>query len=195
MHINRACIQLFLLFLDQPKNKMMNLKTLVTHTAQYNEWVVNKYLNWLSTKPDEQLQKKVISSFPTILATLHHIWQTQEYWWGHIAENDDFDFEKNAAQTGKEEIFSGLKSNSEKLTKYVESLSEEDLVKNVNIESPWFQCNFSKYEYIQHIIMHGTYHRGQIVTMGRNAGITDAPMTDYNLWNIYKDDNQQESHE
>lgn len=143
----------------------MSLKTLVTHSVQYNEWVVSKYVNWLSSKSDEQLNKEVISSFPTILATLHHIWQTQEYWWGHIAENDDFDFEKNSAQTGKEEIFSGLKNNSEKLTKYVESLSEADLLKNVKIESPWFQCNFSKYEYIQHIIMHGIYHRGQVVTM------------------------------
>lgn len=165
----------------------MNLKKLITHTVQYNNWVVNKYLDWLSTKSDEQLNKEVISSFPTILATLHHIWQTQEYWWSHIAENNDFNFTETSAKTTKNEIFLGIKNNSEKLVKYVESLSEEDLAKNVKIESQWFQCDFSKYEYIQHIVMHGTYHRGQIVTMGRNVGITDAPMTDYNFWNIYKD--------
>lgn len=165
----------------------MNLKNLITHTVQYNNWVVNKYIGWLSAKSDEQLNQEVISSFPTILKTLHHIWQTQEYWWSHIAENDEFDFKKISSKTTKDEIFSGIKSNSEKLMKYVEGLSEEDLAKNVKIESPWFQCDFSKYEYIQHIIMHGIYHRGQIVTMGRNVGITDAPMTDYNFWNIYKD--------
>jgi uncharacterized damage-inducible protein DinB len=165
----------------------MNLKTLITHSAQYNNWVGNKYIDWLSEKSDEQLNQEVISSFPTILTTLHHIWQTQQYWWSHIAENGDFDFGEISAAASKEEIFAGLKNNSQKLVDYIESLSEEELAKNVKIESPWFQCDFSKYEYIQHAIMHGTYHRGQIVTMGRNVGITDAPMTDYNFWNVYKD--------
>ncbi len=165
----------------------MSLKTLITHSVQYNNWVVNKYIDWLSTKSDEQLNQEVISSFPTILTTLHHIWQTQEYWWAYIAENSDFDFAKISAAVTKDEIFNGIKTNSQKLMDYVQSLSEEDLAKNVKIESPWFQCDFSKFEYIQHAIIHGTYHRGQIVTMGRNVGITDAPMTDYNFWNVYKD--------
>ncbi|PKF74539.1 DinB family protein [Chryseobacterium sp. PMSZPI] len=165
----------------------MGLKTLVDKSVQYNNWVVNKYIDWLSTKSDEQLNQETISSFPTILKTLHHIWETQEYWWSYIAENNEFDFEKIATVTSKEDIFNAIKNNSQKLADYVESLSEEDLSKNIKIESQWFQCDFSKYEYIQHVILHGTYHRGQIVTMGRNVGITDAPMTDFNFWNIYKD--------
>ncbi|MGE8376906.1 MAG: DinB family protein, partial [Sphingobacterium sp.] len=56
----------------------MSLKTLITKSVQYNNWVVNKYVDWLSTKPDEQLNQEVPSSFPTILKTLNHIWQTQE---------------------------------------------------------------------------------------------------------------------
>ncbi|AZA80761.1 damage-inducible protein DinB [Chryseobacterium lactis] len=167
----------------------MSLKTLTTKSVQYNNWVVNKYIDWLSTKSDEQLNQEVISSFPTILKTLHHIWQTQEYWWSHIAENNEFDFEKTTALHTKEDIFNAIKNNSQRLVDYVENLSEDDLSKNVKIDSQWFQCDFSKYEYIQHAILHSTYHRGQIVTMGRNVGITDAPMTDFNFWNIYKDQN------
>lgn len=165
----------------------MSLKTLITHSVQYNNWVVGKYIDWLSEKSDEQLNQEVISSFPTILLTLHHIWQTQEYWWSYIA-GTDFNFAEISGAVSKEEIFAGIKNNSQKLVDYVETLSEEDLIENVKIDSPWFQCDFSKYEYIQHAIIHGTYHRGQIVTMGRNVGITDAPMTDYNFWNIYKDE-------
>ncbi|MBE4947274.1 DinB family protein [Chryseobacterium culicis] len=164
----------------------MSLKALVSKTVQYNNWVVNKYIDWLSTKSDEQLNQETISSFPTILKTLHHIWQTQEYWWSYIAEKNDFDVTKTAETNSKEDVFNAIRTNSQMLADYVESLSEEDLLKNVKIESQWFQCDFSKYEYIQHAILHGTYHRGQIVTMGRNIGITDAPMTDFNFWNIYK---------
>ena len=165
----------------------MSLKALATKSVQYNNWVVHKYIDWLATKSDEQLNQEVISSFPTILKTLHHIWQTQEFWWSHISESNDFDFEKTSSITDKEGIFNAIKNNSQKLADYVETLSEEDLSKNIKIDNQWFQCDFSRYEYIQHIILHGTYHRGQIVTMGRNAGITDAPMTDFNFWNIYKD--------
>lgn len=165
----------------------MSLKALATKSVQYNNWVVHKYIDWLATKSDEQLNQEVISSFPTILKTLHHIWQTQEFWWSQISESNDFDFEKTSSITDKEGIFNAIKNNSQKLADYVETLSEEDLSKNIKIDNQWFQCDFSRYEYIQHIILHGTYHRGQIVTMGRNAGITDAPMTDFNFWNIYKD--------
>lgn len=163
----------------------MSLKILITKSVQYNNWVVNKYLDWLTTKSEEQLNQEVPSSFPTILKTLHHIWQTQEYWWSHISENNDFDFEKIFNNT--DDIFNAIRDSSQKLVDYVTALSEQDLEKNIKVESPWFQCDFSKYEYIQHLIIHGTYHRGQIVTIGRNIGITDAPMTDYNFWNIYKD--------
>ncbi|MGH1519822.1 DinB family protein [Chryseobacterium sp. JK1] len=165
----------------------MSLKALATKSVQYNNWVVHKYIDWLATKSDEQLNREVISSFPTILKTLHHIWQSQEFWWSYISESHDFDFEKTSSITDKEGVFNAIKNNSQKLADYVETLSEEDLIKNIKIETQWFQCDFSRYEYIQHIILHGTYHRGQIVTMGRNAGITDAPMTDFNFWNIYKD--------
>ncbi|MGJ1228100.1 DinB family protein [Sphingobacterium siyangense] len=163
----------------------MSLKTLITKSVEYNNWVVNKYINWLADKSDDQLNQEVPSSFPTILKTLNHILQTQEYWWSHIAESNDFDFEKK--RTTKEEIFEALRRNSVQLVDYVHKLSELDLEKNIKVESPWFQCDFTKYEYIQQLILHGTYHRGQIVTMGRAIGITDAPMTDFNYWNIYKD--------
>ncbi|GEM_PF-3307891 len=37
------------------------------------------------------------------LKTLDYIWQTQEYWWSHISEHNDFDFEKTLV---KKRIFS-----------------------------------------------------------------------------------------
>ena len=32
---------------------------------------------------------------------------------------------------------------------------------------------------ILHVMNHGTYHRGQLVTMGRELGISDPPKTDF----------------
>jgi uncharacterized damage-inducible protein DinB len=68
----------------------------------------------------------------------------------------------------------------------INSFSEEDLVKEVKITNPWFECELPISEYLIQVINHGTYHRGQIVTMGRNIGITDASNTDYNFYNVVK---------
>lgn len=42
-----------------------------------------------------------------------------------------------------------------------------------------------RFEFILQIVNHSTYHRGQIITIGRNVGLIDAPMTDFNVYNFY----------
>jgi uncharacterized damage-inducible protein DinB len=36
-----------------------------------------------------------------------------------------------------------------------------------------------RFEMIQQVTMHSVYHRGQIITIGRQLGFTDAQNTDY----------------
>ncbi|MBC7826979.1 MAG: damage-inducible protein DinB, partial [Chitinophagaceae bacterium] len=66
----------------------------------------------------------------------------------------------------------------------IRSFTEIELVEKIKVVSPWFEANLSRCEYLQHLVSHGTYHRGQIVTIGRNVGMTDAPMTDYIFFTI-----------
>jgi len=164
----------------------MSLKQLVTSNVDFNEWANQLYLEWLSTKSDEALFQEIPSSCSSIIKTLKHIWEAQEFWYGIIAETDDFVKVRETDDLNKDRIFEGLRKNSKNLTEYVRKLSEIDLSKTVKIENAWLQCDFPKYEYIQHLVIHTTYHRGQIVTIGHNVGITDAPMADFNFWNIVK---------
>ncbi len=162
----------------------MSIKKLMTDTANYNHWVTEQYVAWLSKKSDLQLNQTVESSFPTILLTLDHIWMTQSYWVSKIMEDNSFVFNPDRSSVTKEEIFSGYLHSSKKLMDYINGISEAELIKTVNIEEQWFSCNFEKYTYLQHLVNHGLYHRGQIVTMGRVIRITDAPMTDYNFYKV-----------
>ncbi|MDG3581391.1 DinB family protein [Galbibacter pacificus] len=165
----------------------MNLKKVITDSVTYTNWVHQKYMEWLSKKPEELLNKEVPSSYNSIIKTLNHILSTQEYWWSIINESSEFVPRQNNAYLNKKEIFYALDKNSKKVQAYIASLSEKELQRKVRIKTEWFSCSFSKYDYIQHLVIHSTYHRGQIVTIGRNIGITDAPMTDSNFWNIYKE--------
>ncbi|PXY44873.1 DinB family protein [Flavobacterium hydrophilum] len=163
----------------------MSLKRIMSNYADYNLWVNQQFVNWLSSKSDELLYAEVPSSFSTIIKTLDHIWSTEEYWFYVISEAD-LSEKKPESELSKEEIFEGLLNSSVKLKHLINSLSEEDLIKEVKIVNPWFECELPISDYLLQVINHGTYHRGQIVTMGRNLGITDASNTDYNFYNVVK---------
>ncbi len=162
----------------------MSILKLMRNVADYNNWVTQQYINWLAVQSDEALHTELPSSFPSILLTLDHIWQTQEYWVDIITESKTFVFNPDRSGITKEAIFEGYAASSKRLAAYVAGLTEAGVEKTVKIEQEYFSCNYEKYEYIHHIINHGFYHRGQIVTMGRVVGVNDAPMTDYNFYKI-----------
>jgi uncharacterized damage-inducible protein DinB len=74
----------------------MSLKKLMTNYADYNLWVNQQFVNWLSTKSDELLHMELPSSYSSIIKTLNHIWATEEYWFSIIAETPEFDKRDNA---------------------------------------------------------------------------------------------------
>ena len=162
----------------------MSLQKLMRNYADYHVWVTRQYIDWLSAKPQELLHKEIPSSFPSIIKTLNHIWATDEYWYSIIAETSDYAKRYYVEKLETGEVLKGVLNRAELLSQLIKSYSEEELEKRVKIVNQWFECELPKYEYIQHVINHGTYHRGQIVTIGRNIGITDAPMTDYNFYNV-----------
>ncbi|NQD69781.1 DUF1572 family protein [Sphingobacterium shayense] len=165
----------------------MYLKQIILNSLEYNLWVNEQYYKWLSDKSDILLTTHVESSFSSILHTLHHILQTQEYWWSVIKEQQDIAVEREVTDLDRGQIFDSLIGSSRLLVSYFKELDQEELLKTVEIKNEWFTCNFSKFEYVQQLTYHAAYHRGQVVTIGRALGVVDAPLTDYNFWNLYKD--------
>lgn len=153
----------------------------MSNYAAYNAWAHTTLVNWLRTKAPELMDTEVPSSFNTIRKTLVHIWQTQEYWFS-VVSNTAYAPEEFTGTL--EELLDGIVAHSDKVAQYVKEMREEDLQDKALVTNPWFECNFNKFEYLIQFVNHGSYHRGQIITIGRNLGFTDAPMTDYNYFNI-----------
>lgn len=156
---------------------------LIKNYAGYNLWANATLVNWLRTKPVAILEQQVPSSFPSIKATIIHIWNTQRYWLSILKGSEYEGFEDISASL--ETVFTGLVDQSDELADYIDSMNDDKIEENTLVVSPWFQCDLQNFEYIMQVMNHGTYHRGQIVTIGRNLGFTDAPMTDYNFYNIH----------
>lgn len=150
--------------------------------ADYNFWANATLVKWLRTKSPELLEQEVASSFPSIKLTLLHIWQTQQYWLAMIKREEpaSLDFEGSV-----QDVLEGLVDHSEEMAEYIRTMNDERMEECTLIVSPWFQCDFQNFEYIIQVFNHSTYHRGQVTSIGRQLGFTDAPMTDYNYYNIY----------
>lgn len=161
----------------------MNLKELATQHAAFNLWANEQFVTWLSKKSEEQLHKEVPSSYSSILKTLNHIWGMEEYWYSVIFQNPDFIHRYGVEDLHVNEIFQGLLRRSKAWTDDT-LFSEKELSEKIKVVTPWFEADQTRYQYIQHLFNHSTYHRGQIVTIARNLGITDAPMTDFLFYNI-----------
>ena len=161
----------------------LDLTGLIKNYANYNLWAYKQLVDWLKTKPSSAMNKEVPSSFPSLQLTLLHIWKIQRFWLATLTQTHESlsyaDFEGTL-----DELFEGFISQSSEFSEYVNSLDEVALTENSYLKTPWFEANLPRFEYVQHCMNHSTYHRGQLITIGRNVGLTDAPMTDYNFYNI-----------
>lgn len=156
--------------------------SLMRNYAEYNLWANSTLVNWLKSKNTDLLDQFVASSFPSIKATIVHIWQTERYWLSVLQHRDADTYSEFNGTVN--EALDGLLQQSEELASFVNTLSEKEIEETTEIINPWFQSDFQNLEYIMHACNHSTYHRGQLITMGRNLGLTDAPMTDYNFYNV-----------
>jgi len=167
----------------------MSLKTTITNSVDYNVWVTEQLVAWLQNYPEELLLKECPSSFSSIAKTIKHISDTQLYWSSMIRGTTTPTFDYIETEINLKTEMSNLINEAKFLATYVkennDAMSETHL-----IESEWFSSNFQKFEYLQHLIIHTTYHRGQVVTIGHNVGVTKAPMMDYNFWNVVRQQNQ-----
>jgi len=155
---------------------------LMKNYANYNCWANTTLVNWLKSKPVAALEQEVPSSFPGIKLTLQHMWQTERYWLSILRKDTPETYEPFNGSVY--DVFDALLKTSNELAAWVNAMTEAGIQDKTLIVSPWFQSDFKNFEYIMHFANHSTYHRGQVVTIGRNLGFTDAPMTDYNFYNI-----------
>ena len=162
----------------------MSLKNLISNYAAFNEWANTEIVAWLKSLDKELLYKKTASSYPSIDYTLQHILRGQKFWYLFITGQNTSDFDWSVYEGEVERIMEDLLTSSAAMKQTYSAFSEQELLEVLNLEVPWAKNSRSRYDYIVHIINHGSFHRGQIVTMARSIGITDGIVnTDYNIFN------------
>ena len=156
------------------------MKELLQRYASFNVWANQKLLERISRLTDEQIRQEITSSFPGIFKTVLHLWDAESIWWQRLKLSEQIDVPSAN--------FSGNYGELEK-SLLKQSLQWEEWVNNANdnqLQHVFAYQNSKKEQFKQpvnevllHLFNHGTYHRGQLVTMLRQLGADDIPHTDF----------------
>lgn len=156
------------------------MKQIFLQYAAYNLWA-NKILSNKSAQlPNDILYKDMDSSFGSIYSTFVHIMDVESVWWQRLK------LQEHVLWPGKD-LKENFKDVSVKLLTQSKQWQETIAEANENYFSHVFAYYNSKkeffkqpvYEMLLHLFNHQTYHRGQIVTMMRQNGVTKIPATDF----------------
>lgn len=162
----------------------MALKQLISHYTEFNLWSNTRIIDWLKTIDNNIITESISSSFPSIDFTLQHIARTQKFWLAFITQQDLSQLTWNNGSPSLNDTYTTIIEQSVDMVHTFSQFSEGELLEKLHLSMPWAQNNQPRYEYIVHIVNHGTFHRGQIVSMARILGIqTGIPATDYNIFN------------
>ncbi|WP_340152826.1 DinB family protein [uncultured Marivirga sp.] len=147
--------------------------------AYYNIWANNRFIESLSKHEEDLLSQQIESSFPSILKTISHIWMAEMGWLSRL-EGYGWETSKIINFSGNaNEMFKAWQSTSLSFKEFVENT---DLEQKLDFEHKGESFSIPFREIAQTVFNHGSYHRGQLVMMMRQLGITDIPKTDYIEW-------------
>ncbi|QRG68001.1 DinB family protein [Brevibacillus choshinensis] len=142
---------------------------------EYNLWANERVFQRLQELPPEVCDQEIQSVFPTIMKTLKHILLTDHVWL--LAMKGD-SYENVGKTVGRlsqelegrclEEIHAGFLEVAEKFKDF---FSQIDLDATAPYSHPAMGIIQAPYsDIIQHVVNHGTYHRGNISAMLRQLG-------------------------
>lgn len=155
------------------------MKQLLQQYASYNIWANKRIIEIANQLSDEQINKEIVSSFPSVYKTVLHLMEVENAWWERLK------LFEHPAMSG---WFTG---NFDELSKKWLELSQQwhtwiQNANEVNISHVFAYQNSKKehfkqpvYEMLLHLFNHQSYHRGQLVTMFRQLRLDKIPPTDF----------------
>jgi len=142
---------------------------------RYNRWANGTVLKTAATLSPEQLNQKLGGSFPSVRETLVHLMAAEWVWlrrWKGMsppallsaAEFPDLD----SIKTKWREVEAEQMDFVRQLT----DLSLKEPLRYVNLKGQSFEYPLGRV--MQHLVNHGTYHRGQVTNFLRQLGAQPA---------------------
>jgi uncharacterized damage-inducible protein DinB len=143
---------------------------------EYNAWANNRTLDAVESLSAEQFAKPLGSSFSSVRDTLVHVYSGEWIWLERFEG-------RVATQHIPAEKFGDIASlrkhwreQEEKLLAFTNRLTQQDLDGiHEYVTMSYGPLRNPLWQSMQHLVNHGTYHRGQIAGMLRQLGAVPKP--------------------
>ncbi len=128
----------------------------------YHVWATQKLLEHLKSLPHEMFHKEIQSVFPSVERTLFHLYEVDVLWFSRL-KGERMPVEKKMFETVEEcELdFSDLHNE---ILEWLGDMSDE-LISLRYTTSKGEAFENTRDEILNHMVNHGTYHRGNIAAM------------------------------
>jgi uncharacterized damage-inducible protein DinB len=151
----------------------------------YNDWANKRALQAASALTIEQFNKPLGNSFSSVRDTLAHLYGAETIWLQRFKGESPSAF----PDTSQINDIAGLEAKwnpvAADLLKFVGDLTQADIERVVEYKTMKFGVYSNPlWQSLQHVVNHGTYHRGQITTMLRQLG---AQPTATDLMHFYRE--------
>ncbi|PGS25277.1 damage-inducible protein DinB [Bacillus cereus] len=160
------------------------MKEYMLKQVDYHAWANIRLFNRIKELPSYEsiFNEQIQSVFPSIKDTFAHIYITDQVWL-HILHGKSM----NEAIQDRESLRTEIENKSlHELEEMLENMTKQYIdflitIEDVNavfvIENPYVgKLETSILELVQHVVNHGTYHRGNITAMIRQLGHSSTMM-------------------
>jgi uncharacterized damage-inducible protein DinB len=144
---------------------------------EYNYWARDRQLKACASLTKEQFRRPIVSSFPSVQATLAHMveaeWVWSERWYGRSPTQRDAEEFAPDTFPGLQTVRDRWHSVEDSVRRYLAALKDDQLTQALNYANrKGERWSYPLWQALFHLINHQTYHRGQVTTLLRQIGVT-----------------------
>ena len=146
----------------------------------YNAWANRRSLDAAEKLTGEQFTRQMGSSFSSVRDTLAHIYGAEWIWLERFQGRSPSSLPNVTEFADVAALRERWLEHEAKLLSFVGGLSQADLDRELEYKTLKFGIYINPlWQSMLHVVNHGTYHRGQALTMLRQLGFTKLFPTDY----------------
>jgi len=156
------------------------MKEIYVKYAGYNLWANRHMVDAFASLPVAVLEAPIVSSFPSARLTFLHIWDAEFLWLERLQGHSPSAFPSKTFEGDIHAVFAALLKGSEAYLTFVEAQPSAFFEGSLFFKTiSYGEQTQRSYEMIHHCMNHSTFHRGQLITLGRQLGIEKFPPTDF----------------
>jgi len=137
----------------------------------FNAWANHRVLGAVEALSVEQFTKPMGSSFSSVRDTLVHIYGAEWIWLERLHGNSPTVFPEGKDFPDLGSLRAKWSAEEDRATAYLGKISQAELEEVIEYKTfSYGTMKNARWQALQHVVNHGTYHRGQVVTMLRQLG-------------------------